>query len=218
MGVILNTGKVETWEDQSGNGHHLTQGTALRRPVVAAASLGGRDCIRFGNGDAALNRWMDWTSNWAHTEDESMFAVFRYVASPTSDFQILVLGVLSMSRYIANNNTDKSMIFDGAVRAQNGTSLVNGTPYLVEWSTEDLTTSKKFYTRVNEGSETAETPGGTVAVDFFNCLGMDTGIVTSQDLQSDIAEIFVYDHKVGAPERARIYDYVRTWYDGAVLP
>ena len=34
LGVLLNAGVVETWNDQSGNAHHATQPTAAKRPIV----------------------------------------------------------------------------------------------------------------------------------------------------------------------------------------
>lgn len=47
LGVVLNGAAVETWQDQSGNGHHVTQVTPADRPVVSAAAIGGKPAIDF---------------------------------------------------------------------------------------------------------------------------------------------------------------------------
>jgi hypothetical protein len=49
LGVVTDgDGKVERWEDQSGNGHHFEQATAAKRPVVVAQGFlaGGGDLGR----------------------------------------------------------------------------------------------------------------------------------------------------------------------------
>ncbi len=45
-GITIVTG-VSQWDDQSGNGNHLTQATGTRQPTVVAAALNGIDGIQF---------------------------------------------------------------------------------------------------------------------------------------------------------------------------
>lgn len=46
-GTPANTGTVGRWTDQSGNGHHFSQGTAGNRPTFLTAGFNGLPCINF---------------------------------------------------------------------------------------------------------------------------------------------------------------------------
>jgi hypothetical protein len=46
-GITLATTKVTTWDDQSGNGFHLTQGTDAQRPTYNATGFNGLPTVEF---------------------------------------------------------------------------------------------------------------------------------------------------------------------------
>lgn len=50
----VNGGGVARWEDKSGNGRHLTQPTALSRPVRTDALQNGKTGLGFDNGDDVM--------------------------------------------------------------------------------------------------------------------------------------------------------------------
>lgn len=47
LGVTLDGGAVASWDDQSGNGNHLSQTTAGNRPTVSATPINGRTALQF---------------------------------------------------------------------------------------------------------------------------------------------------------------------------
>lgn len=53
MGVTLNGSTVSAWADQSGNGRHLSNGTAAQQPtyVASSAGIGSRPALSFDGGD-----------------------------------------------------------------------------------------------------------------------------------------------------------------------
>jgi hypothetical protein len=49
--LVAASGGVGRWEDKSGNGRHITQGTANNRPSRSTASVSGRDALLFDGND-----------------------------------------------------------------------------------------------------------------------------------------------------------------------
>jgi len=45
--ITESSGAVSQWDDKSGNGNHVTQGTALHQPSTGVATLNGKNVIEF---------------------------------------------------------------------------------------------------------------------------------------------------------------------------
>jgi hypothetical protein len=48
-GLVAANGAVARWEDQSGNGYHVTQATGANQPLRRVAQKGGLDTLQFDN-------------------------------------------------------------------------------------------------------------------------------------------------------------------------
>jgi hypothetical protein len=77
---VAADGAVARWEDKSGNGKHLTQGTLNNRPIRKAAARNGRDVLLFDGNDDILKVDM----NQALAQPVTVLMVFRIVANPGS--------------------------------------------------------------------------------------------------------------------------------------
>lgn len=52
--IVASAGAVSEWKDKSGNGFHLTQGSASLQPKTGTRSLGGRNVMDFDGSDDVL--------------------------------------------------------------------------------------------------------------------------------------------------------------------
>ena len=74
------TGRVQQWNDKSGNDNHLSQGTPANEPVTGTTTINSLNTIEFGNGAAHyLSPDGDLTGNIAaiDAQDISIHAVFK---------------------------------------------------------------------------------------------------------------------------------------------
>src|SRR5262245_35435328 len=67
-GITLASGDVSQWDDQSGNGNHVSQATAANRPLFVASGQNSRPLVRCtaANSDV-LYRDADLTGTGAYT-------------------------------------------------------------------------------------------------------------------------------------------------------
>jgi hypothetical protein len=80
--AITEGGSVGTWQDLSGNGHHLTQGTAARRPVWSATSgKSSRPGITFDGVAAPNNDFLRGT--WTWNQPAHVWIVVKMVTAGT---------------------------------------------------------------------------------------------------------------------------------------
>ena len=83
-GIVLTSGKVSQWTDQSGTGNSVTQGTASKRPVVSSADadFGGRDVVQFAGG--ASNEHMVGTFVATYAQPFTAYMLFKLTGSGTT--------------------------------------------------------------------------------------------------------------------------------------
>ena len=83
LGITLNGSTVSAWADQSGNGHHLVQGTAVNQFDYIASALNGKPGLR----SADSLRFMT-NATWASpagASAHSLFAVYSTVSVGDQD-------------------------------------------------------------------------------------------------------------------------------------
>lgn len=190
-------GKVSAEVDVSGSGHGLTQATGARQPSAVAAEVGGQVGLRFGSA-ASDNFWLDW-ANWNQPNACTVLAVVKYKRPPADDYQCLSLGTSGPTCYLNNPSAGdaRPVIYannpDGE-RARWSTNLVDGSLHVVKFAWTMGVNPSHFYTQVDNATEVHEQVASLMSVGQFNSVGMDTGVVGTQDLFSSIGELRIYDH------------------------
>lgn len=79
----VNGERIDTWEDQSGNGNDVTQGTDASRPTYNTAVVNGQPVLSFDGGDQLNNTTF---SGMAGKNGGSVFSVLL-----CSVFSVLLL-------------------------------------------------------------------------------------------------------------------------------
>lgn len=74
--AVADNGTVARWEDKSGNGYHLTQGTAANRPTLRAAIRNGRSVLEYDGANSNL-------ASASITNDLSALSVFAVFTQDT---------------------------------------------------------------------------------------------------------------------------------------
>lgn len=81
--ITLVSGAVSQWNDKSGNGRHVTQGTAANRPAYPAAVLNGLNVVRFDGSNDKLTRNTTLTGLAQNVGAMTIIAVYAQDAVPT---------------------------------------------------------------------------------------------------------------------------------------
>jgi hypothetical protein len=71
LGIVLTSGAVSTWTDQTGLGHSVTQGTAASRPTIVADQANGFSAVRNDGTD-------DWLKAATFTLNQPTFVHITY--------------------------------------------------------------------------------------------------------------------------------------------
>jgi hypothetical protein len=81
-GAIANNEGIGTWNDLSGNGHHLSQTTNTRRPIYKTGALNGLSGAQFDGS----NDWLSSAAYFWGSNDISVIVVMKF-ANATRDAQ-----------------------------------------------------------------------------------------------------------------------------------
>ena len=173
-GVTETGGRVSTWSDQSGNGNHFTQGTAISRPTKV--SIGGYPAVYFAgqNGDSVA----EYMTASPFADNLSKFAVFivskfdtvaQWSAPIIEKMEYIVIGDI-LKGWKVQTTTDGAGDTTAKLNMQNPANdvlavykIVNNTNFLVS-SLEYLGSTGHAY--IN-GSNTGESIAGAVAAGTF---------------------------------------------------
>lgn len=200
-GIHIGTG-VSQWDDQSGNNHHLIQGTAANQPVLVSGDFNGHDTVRFDGIDDYMG-----ASFTQGSSGGTYFLVYR------------MLGVSAVS-----NQHDA--IFDGTTGTcalledtANGTRMFNGTA-LVDAAVE-ANNIFALATAVFDGSASslriggkqvaAGSAGGPATAGGLT-LGSVAGGTSSRCSNVEIAEVVVYDRVLTGLEIFQVESYLESKY------
>ena len=227
-GAIATDEGVGTWNDQSGNGRHVTQTTDTDRPVYkATGGPGSKPCIQFDGTD-------DFLASAAHfwgSDDLTVIVVCKFADAGRDVSEQVVsrseaTGNKRQWRLSGRNDAggnkmelvlDSSGAGTGASQRANQDGVKSATWRLIS-ATSNLST---FSWYVDGTSETNTVDGGTtgdgsVLDSSTPKLGIGaTNVINAPAtfLQGSISEIIVYSRALTTTERAAIENYLNKKYD-----
>lgn len=80
--ALLADAPVGCWDDASGTGNHVTQGTAAKRPLLKLGAAGGRPAVRFDGSNDTLSST---TASGCDSQAFTQFAVVKKLATGSTD-------------------------------------------------------------------------------------------------------------------------------------
>lgn len=226
--LIASDGQVSTWQDKSGQDHHLTQGVDTLQPVTGQRSLGGNNVLDFPAGSSArLERddALGFTGNPAMTvfivaETDSLantITSFAFLGRRLAPTQGAGLYLTSGTGGYSWRYNDGNRIF-GSART--------GTPEVLTWSRGAGDTYGDASFRIDGGAaqdqtsaaNAARTPVLEDAVFLFGSYLLPDGSYSANSLDAGIGEILIYDTELSPAEMDAVLGYLADKWSLSVSP
>jgi hypothetical protein len=199
-GVTSSAGKVSSWQDQSGRGHHATMSLASRQPSLVTGALGGKPVIRFSGAQSL---------GLATPVQPSAFTVFVVGKNsmPTESFSM----ILGPGGNWPNNQ----------LRWENGTqALFVGTSNALPVVTATVGNTRVYHrlsASYNGSALSVYRDGNLVSTRTFQTTGPWTlaqvgAWYSTYFMRGDLAEIVMYNRALAAGERSTVEGYLKSKY------
>jgi hypothetical protein len=193
--ITASSGSVSQWNDKSGNGRHVSQGTSTNRPTTGSTTKNSLNAITFdGTNDRLLRT----------TSDSSLNVATRSV------FIVGVNDAASNERCFLDIGLGYALTAQGTTGRWYNTSATTFTTtasgnWFVFSVVEEVSVSSVG--RINAGSDlTLGTPVSATGTGAFGVGSIADG--TSLFLQGSIGEIIIYANKMSARQRLQVENYL----------
>lgn len=200
---------VAQWDDESGNGWHLTQPTSGLEPIYKTGIINGLPVLRF---DGAGARYAYADSVFGGLSEGEMFVVIKLVNDPPN-----VSSKAGAWNFGSSSNRSHYPFTDGVVYESFGSTARKNTgdptPSLASWRLYNPASSSTEWTSRIDGSVHFTTATNTVgfpssAIEFgSNYVGG-----TREFVDGDIAELIIYDNVLSSAYRTTVEDYIADKY------
>ncbi len=203
--VVDGSGYVQTWQDQSGQGHHATQSASGIQPLKVDNFWAGRPVVRFDGADDRLQLPTSATLG-IQNHDYEMFVVGRspwgtiqfLISSGTAEHYEIHLNGTQGVRFIPNSPwTSQSVDYGSPGQFTNGAFHAFG-------ARVDAGTG---YVRVN-GVQSTDTAIGAQSNQNVNLYLGTRGNAASYPLAGDLAEVIIYSRALTSAERTQVETYL----------
>ena len=203
--VTTDGSAVARWEDQSGNGYDVTQGTAANQPALKTSILNGKNVLRFDGSNDVLSN----ASNFAISggSNRSVFTVFNRATTALS----VIVGWGSAGGSAGVSAQYSSEYFLRFTSTTKGYTNQSGIDDWIIWSViasgDTLADYDAFF---NGGSaatpnstQSTSTTLNTAASALYIGRGPATGFANG-----DLAEVLIYDSALSTSDREGVRDYL----------
>ena len=198
VGITKDGGDlVSQWDDQSGEGNHLTQATGTNQPLWVDSAHNSLDTIRFDGVDNKMSR-SSWTGG-ALTQPSTIFIVCTINTGAGSD--AIYDGDQTANRHLLQ------IVGSASYQIGAGSFPSFGTPNsaFAQFNTLYNTTASHF--RRNKSDIATSQDVGTNTLDGIRLGANDTG---TNFALVDISEMLIYNADVSDTDRDLIEDYLAT--------
>jgi hypothetical protein len=217
--AVEDNAVVNQWDDQSGNGNHLTQATVGRKPVFYKNIVNGKPVVRFDGSNDLLAKSI---SGFRSGDSAGTIIAVYKTSSNSSQYLFssadesgnayygatLVIDANGKVATVQRNNDTQDYVFGGLGTGGSFHALTlssNGSAYTMylDGTLQSLTVSSGS----NSGDWFADTSlRDNIAV---GALKRDTN---SGFMNGDIAEVLVYSRELSAGERQKVERYLANKY------
>lgn len=196
-------GSVSQWDDKSGNGNDVTQGTGSAQPTTGVTTQNGRNVLDFATDDFLSAPSALYT---LPNGNSTVFIVSKGEA--TSQQRVISATESGSFRYGVEYTSGGNVLF------QNNTSASGGVSSAIEETQFNLISAYRSDTTqgisVNGAAFTTNTSANSE--DGVTALAIGANAGGSVELNGSIAEIIIYDRFLSASEIANVQNYLsRKW-------
>jgi len=143
--ITAASGSVSQWDDKSGNGRNVTQGTAAAQPTTGAATLNGLNVLSFDGGDRLISSV---TSAWNFLHDGVLpYFICTVIEVGSSADPNQLYAYLGTSSAASGNRGAVFSYEDRAILPANNATRVlisNGTSLIVDNTNSNIWTSQTW--------------------------------------------------------------------------
>lgn len=209
--VTTNGSAIARWEDKSTNARHFTQGTVNSRPLLATASLAGKNTISFDGTDDFLDGLYS-----RSYPAQTLFVVFSIAASKAQAgiFAESIAAATDQANYLAATQLTLTV---GSTANASATAL---SPRNITLSTFAIGTFTHTGTQIinylngTAAAAAADTFTSTnyevVRARLGGRINSNGTNITGQNLSGSIAEVIAYDRLLTTTERQQVESYLGT--------
>ena len=209
--VTTDGSSIARWEDQSGNGYHVTQGTEVNKPILKTAIKNSKNVVRFDGSNDGL-----FSENIAENNLSKMTAfVVAYVAG---------YGVGSFGRYFERGVGARQWLVDGSPTA-NSNRLVVATSVTHRTASNSIITGNWYLSsakwdgggnmatnilqRINKADSTANSTGaGTIQSVANTTYQIGNRTALDRTFNGDIAELIIYNTELTIEQLNNVENYL----------
>jgi len=203
MGITLNGSNVSAWADQSGNGNHVTQATAVKQPTYVAsdASYNGLPTVSFGGAQSMNTAALLPSSPIA--QPITMILAGQTHQSPGGSFLCEFSGTRFLF-YYTTIGPDLRVFANGSELLDN----VNVADQKHVYAAQFNGAASALYI---DNSQTAAA-SGTVGAGSLTDLAVGSESGTANFLTGKIAEVIVYNSVISPIQRSTLFAYLGSRY------
>lgn len=210
--ITASPGLVSQWNDKSGNGKHLTQGTSTKRPTTGTRTLNGLNVLDFDGGDVLLN------TSFAHSSlNVSYVQVFKSDTTGSGIGTFIGFGRTNASEgYIRNESGSETLRGYGHRFPEQGEVYFNQNtnPHIVSY-VKSGTSSQEAWQDGTKGTER------TTAMTTFTSQRLSIGGRMDEVSTADgfVAETLILSSSLSEADRHMLEGYLaHKWGMATNLP